>query len=136
MADWNQQIIDEFRENGGTVATMGFGRGLVLVHHYGAKSGTERVNPLATIRESGSAWLITASAAGADTNPDWYHNLLAHPEVSIETPDDGTVEVRAEELVGAERDAAFERFKRLSDGFRQYEERTSRVIPVFRLARR
>jgi deazaflavin-dependent oxidoreductase (nitroreductase family) len=136
MADWNQQIIDEFRENDGTVTTMGFGRGLVLVHHRGAKSGTERVNPLATVRESDGAWLITASAGGADTNPDWYHNLLAHPDVSIETPDDGTVDVRAEELAGAERDVAWERFKQMSDGFRQYEEKTSRVIPVFRLTRR
>ena len=136
MADWNQGIIDEFRSNDGTVRTMGFGRALVLVHHRGAKSGTERVTPLATIRESETSWLVTASAGGSDKNPAWYHNLLAHPDVTIETPDDGVVEVRATELRDAERDAAWEKFTEMSDGFAGYERATSRVIPVFRLGRR
>jgi deazaflavin-dependent oxidoreductase (nitroreductase family) len=136
MADWNQQIIDEFRHNDGTVQTMGFGRGLVLLHHRGARTGTERINPVAALRESPDAWLIAASAGGADHNPDWYHNLLAHPDVSIETPDDGVVPVGAQDLPRPERDAAWARFKQMSDGFAGYERKTSRIIPVLRLTRR
>ena len=136
MADWNQGIIDEFRANDGTVTSMGFGRGLVLLHHRGARTGAEHVAPLAAIRDDERTWLVTASAGGSDRNPAWYHNLLAHPEASIETPDDGVVDVRADELRGAARDAAWARFKDLSDGFAGYERRTSRVIPVLRLTRR
>ena len=69
MADWNQQIIDEFRANDGTVETMGFGRGLVLVHHLGARSGEERINPVANIREDDGSRLIAASAAGPTRTP-------------------------------------------------------------------
>ncbi|MBR7743982.1 nitroreductase family deazaflavin-dependent oxidoreductase [Phycicoccus sp. BSK3Z-2] len=136
MSDWNQQIIDEFRANGGTVGTMGFGRALVLLHHVGARSGTERIAPLAHIRDSADRWFVAASKAGAPDNPDWYHNLRAHPEVAIETPDDGTVEVRARVLDGDERDAAWARFEEMSDGFKGYQEKTSRVIPVVALERR
>ena len=135
MADWNQQIIDEFRANGGTVQTMGFGRGLVLVHNLGARSGEERINPVANIRQPDGSRLIAASAGGAEKNPAWYHNLLAHPDVTIETPD-GTEEVHVTDLQGQERDAAWEQFKAMSDGFRAYEEKTDRVIPVLRLSPR
>lgn len=134
--DWNAQIIEEFRANGGTVETMGFGRRLVLLHHVGARTGTERIAPLASIRHDDDTWLIAASKAGAPDNPDWFHNLKAHPEVSIETPDDGVVEVRAEVLEGPERDEAWERFKQMSSGFADYEAKTTRVIPVVALRRR
>jgi deazaflavin-dependent oxidoreductase (nitroreductase family) len=136
MSDWNQQIIDEFRGNGGLVATNGFGKGLVLLHHRGARSGAERINPVAAIRDGDDAWLVAASKGGAPENPAWYHNLLAHPDVEIETPDDGTVPVHAVDLRGQERDDAWERFKQRSKGFRSYEQRTSRTIPVLRLTRR
>ncbi len=136
MSDWNQQIIDEFRANGGNVTTMGFGKGLVLLHHRGARTGQERVSPVAAIPEGDDAWLIAASKGGAPDNPGWYHNLLAGPDVEIETPDDGTVAVRAVELTGAERDAGWERFKQRSEGFRSYEQKTTRTIPVLRLTRR
>lgn len=135
MSDWNQQIIDEFRANGGTVAANGFGRRLVLVHHLGARSGAERVNPVAAIGQDDGSWLIAASAAGADKNPDWYHNLLAHPDVTIETPD-GPADVTVTELTGADRDAAWAQFTAMSEGFAAYERKTSRVIPVLRLTRR
>ncbi|GAB2569536.1 nitroreductase/quinone reductase family protein [Microlunatus antarcticus] len=135
MADWNQQIIEEFRANDGIVETMGFGRGLVLVHHLGARSGEERINPVANIREDDGSRLVAASAAGADKNPDWYHNLLAHPDVTVETPD-GVEQVHVTDLHGAERDAAWARFKQMSDGFRAYEAKTDRVIPVLRLTPR
>ncbi|MEZ0448501.1 nitroreductase/quinone reductase family protein [Cellulomonas sp. ICMP 17802] len=136
MSDWNQQIIDEFRANGGVVATNGFGKGLVLLHHRGARTGTERVSPVAGIRDGEDAWLVAASKGGAPQNPAWFHNLLAHPDVEIETPDDGSVPVYATQLTGAERDEAWARFTARSPGFRAYEERTSRTIPVLRLARR
>ncbi|GAA4404585.1 nitroreductase/quinone reductase family protein [Tsukamurella soli] len=134
--DWNQQIIDEFRSSGGTVEANGFGRNLVLVHHTGARSGTERVSPLMAIRADPDTWLIAASKAGAPDNPAWYHNLRAHPDVAIETPDDGEVAVRAEVLEGADRDAAWERFTTAAPGFKEYEARTTRTIPVVALRRR
>lgn len=136
MADWNQSIIDEFRSNGGTVRTMGFGRGLVLLHHVGARTGTPRVSPLATVRDGEDVWLVAASKAGAPDNPDWFHNLRTHPETEIETPDDGTVPVTARVLPPEERDAAWARFTAMSEGFRSYEQKTTRVIPVVELRRR
>ncbi|PJI84812.1 nitroreductase/quinone reductase family protein [Luteimicrobium subarcticum] len=136
MADWNQQVIEEFRANGGDVSTNGFGKGLVLLHTRGAKTGAERVNPVAAVRETDDAWFVAASKAGAPSNPAWYHNLLAHPDVRIETPDDGVVAVHAEDLSGAARDAAWARFTERSEGFRSYERKTTRVIPVLRLTRR
>jgi len=135
MADFNQGIIDEFRANGGTVETAGFGRSLVLLHHRGAISGAERVSPVMGI-PSEAGWLIAASKGGAPDNPAWFHNLIAHPEVTIETPDEGEVAVRAVQLQGAERDAAWALFVSRSPGFAEYERRTDRVIPVLELRRR
>ncbi|MGO1850780.1 MULTISPECIES: nitroreductase/quinone reductase family protein [unclassified Microbacterium] len=135
MADWNQSIIDEFRANEGTVQTMGFGRGLVLLHHLGAKSATKRVSPLAAMRPEKGVWLIAASKGGAPEHPAWFHNLIAHPEVEIEDPDEGTVRVTAEVLTGEERDSAWRRFEAFSDGFAAYQRKTSRVIPVVALRR-
>lgn len=130
---WNDSIIEEFRSHGGTVSR--FGRALVLLHHRGAKSGAERVSPVMAIRESPDAWLIAASKAGAHEHPGWFHNLRAHAETQIETPDDGVVAVRAIVLDDDERDAAWSRFTDASPGFRAYEERTTRVIPIIRLQR-
>jgi len=132
--DYNARIIAEFRANDGEVAH--FGRDLVLVHHVGAKSGIERVSPLMGIRVDDDTWLIAASKAGAPSHPAWYHNLLAHPEVLIETADAGTVAVRARELIGAERDEAWTLFTTRSMGFADYEARTTRVIPVIALEHR
>ncbi|MGA0566795.1 nitroreductase/quinone reductase family protein [Rathayibacter sp. KR2-224] len=132
--DYNKPIIDEFRANGGTVSH--FGRGLVLLHHVGAKSGVERVTPVAAWKTGPDAWLIAASKAGAPENPAWYHNLLAHPDVVIETPDDGEVAVRATSLQGEERDAAWRDFTARNPGFLDYEQKTTRTIPVVRLTRR
>jgi deazaflavin-dependent oxidoreductase (nitroreductase family) len=136
MSDWNQQIISEFRSNGGFVETNGFGKGLVLLHHRGAKTDAERVSPVAAIADGEDGWLVAASKGGAPENPAWFHNLLAHPDVEIETPDDGTVAVHATQLTGSDRDAAWERFTARSEGFRSYEQRTARTIPVLRLSRR
>ena len=140
MADrpqnWNQNVIDEFRANDGTVTTAGFGRALVLLHHVGARSGQERVSPVRCIRQDPDTWLVAASKAGAPDNPAWFHNLKAHPEVSIEVPGEGIVAVRARVLDGAERDAGWARFTAASPSFGQYEDRTTRTIPVIALHRR
>lgn len=135
---FNDTIIDEFRANGGAVG-HGFGTELVLVHSTGAKSGAARIHPVLALRD-GDAWLIAASKGGAPENPAWYHNLVAHPEASLETPDQRggivTVPVRATVLEGAERDAAWVRFLARSPAFGQYAERAGRRIPVVRLAPR
>lgn len=140
MSDFNQAVIDTFRSQGGVVPN--FGRALVLLHHTGARSGAERVSPVAAIRD-GDGWLIAASKAGAPDHPAWFHNLLAHPDAEIEIPaEDGatvavsTVPVRARRLQGADRDAAWERFTAMSSGFADYQRKTTRIIPVVRLERR
>lgn len=135
---FNDGIIDEFRANGGAVSR--FGTDLVLVHSIGAKSGAERVHPVLALRD-GDAWLIAASKGGAPEHPAWYHNLVAHPEVTLETPDQrggiDTVPVRATVLDGAEHTAAWARFVDRSPAFAQYDERSGpRRIPVVRLAPR
>lgn len=139
MADfssWNQPIIDEFRANDGLVETRGFGRSLVLVHHVGAKSGTVRIAPVMAIHPDDDTWWIAASKAGAPEHPAWFHNLAAHPDVVIEVPGEGEVAVRAEELTGHDRDVAWARFVERSPAFGQYEQKTTRTIPVVALRRR
>ena len=81
--DFNSQVIEEFRANGGKVGGMFEGAPMLLLHHTGAKSGQERVTPLVYLDDNGQ-YVIFASKAGAPTNPAWYHNLVAHPETSIE----------------------------------------------------
>lgn len=133
MPGFNDQVIEEFRSNGGTVTTAGFGRSLLLVHHTGARSGTERVVPLFALSTEDGGWLVAASAAGADQHPAWFHNLLAHPDTVVEHPDLGLVEVRAAALAGPQRDEAWNRFTAASPGFAGYAARTTRVIPVVEL---
>ncbi|HLT67709.1 MAG TPA: nitroreductase/quinone reductase family protein [Microbacterium sp.] len=132
---WNQDIIDEFRENGGTVKTGGFGRELILLHHTGARTGAARVTPVMALRPTAGEWFIAASKAGADDNPAWFHNLVAHPETTIEDPDLGTVRVEAEVLTGDDRDRVWRLFEAASEGFAAYQRKTTRVIPVFILRR-
>ena len=128
MADHNAQVIDEFRENGGHVGGPFEQMPLLLLHHVGAKSGTERVTPTAYL-EDGGRYAIFASKAGAPENPAWYHNLMAHPETKIELGD-RTIEVVAQEAHGEERDRIFaEQASRLPQ-FAGYAEKTSRKIPV------
>jgi deazaflavin-dependent oxidoreductase (nitroreductase family) len=133
MTSYNDHVIAEFRRNGGRVEN--FGDALVLLHHIGARSGTERIAPLMALPDGEDAWLIAASKAGAEDNPAWFHNLRAYPDVMIETPS-GEVPVTARVLEPSERDAAWQRFLEASPGFGDYERRTTRIIPVVRLARR
>lgn len=131
---FDEDVIQQFRANGGQV--RGFGRSLVLLHHVGARTGTERVAPAMGLRDGQDTWLVAASKAGAPEHPAWFHNLRANPQTRIETPDEGEVPVRARVLEGAERDAAWARFLAASPAFAGYEARTARTIPVVALERR
>jgi deazaflavin-dependent oxidoreductase (nitroreductase family) len=128
MADFNQTIIDEFRAHGGKVGGQFDGATLLLLHHTGAKSGQERVNPVA-YQKVGEDLAVFASKAGAPTNPDWYHNLLAHPATTIEIGTD-TVPVVARVAEGDERTEIWEKQKKDAPGFADYEKGTTRQIPV------
>jgi deazaflavin-dependent oxidoreductase (nitroreductase family) len=132
--DWNQGIIDEFRANEGQVAGRFAGRFLLLLHHRGARTGIERINPLAYQALGPDAWAVFGSKGGAPTHPDWYYNLLANPRARVEIGTD-TIEVTAREATGEERDRIWTTQKRDVPGFAQYEERTSRQIPVMILER-
>jgi deazaflavin-dependent oxidoreductase (nitroreductase family) len=128
--DFNQQIIDEFRSKGGKVGgPFAFeGAPVLLLHHTGAKSGRERVNPLAYGRDR-DRLVVFGSKGGAPTNPDWYHNLLAHPQVKVEVGGD-MLDVVARVAEGEERERIWERQKQAMPGFAEYEQKTSRQIPV------
>lgn len=127
-ADFNAQIIEEFRANRGRVGGMFEGTPLLLLHHIGAKSGKSRINPVTYLRE-GDRYVIFASKAGASTNPDWYHNLKAHPEITVEVGTE-TVDVVASEATGEERDRLFRAQAERSPQFADYQAKTDRVIPV------
>ena len=126
--DWNAAIIEEFRANDGRVGGMFEGRTLLLLHHTGARTGTRRVTPLA-YQDLANGYAVFASKAGADTNPDWYHNVVAHPMTEVEVGTE-TVRVHARVASGAERDRIWTRQKRDYPQFQEYESKTSRVIPV------
>ena len=128
MNDFNAQIIEEFHANDGRVGGMFEGSTLLLLHHVGAKTGTQRINPLMYSRD-GDRYVIFASKAGAPTNPDWYHNLRANPNVSIEVGTD-TIDVVASEATGEERDRLFQAQTERSPQFAEYQTKTDRVIPV------
>ena len=134
MTDFNQSIITEFRANEGKVGGPFAGAPVVLLHTTGAKSGQARINPLVALPGDGGTLYIFASKAGAPTNPDWYHNLLAHPEVEIEIGTERYA-ATATPVTGAERDRIFTRQKELNPGFGDYEAKTTRVIPVIALSR-
>lgn len=130
MSEWNNGIIEEFRANDGVVGGPFEGKPLLLLHHKGARTGTERVSPLMYQALEGDGYAIFASKNGADTNPDWYHNLRAHPEVKIEV---GPVEVdvTARVVEGEEQEQIWERQKQEFPQFAGYEQKTSREqIPV------
>jgi deazaflavin-dependent oxidoreductase (nitroreductase family) len=129
----NLAIINEFRANGGKVGGPFAGRTLLLLHTVGAKSGQNRVNPVAYIKD-GDRLVIIASKGGAPTNPDWYYNLLAHPEVTVEV---GTEQFRVRATVAAEpeRSRLYAQMVAIMPGFAEYQQRTTRVIPVILLTR-
>ena len=130
--DWNARVIAEFRANGGQVSAFPHGY-LLLLHHTGARSGQERVSPLAYLAVDGG-YAIFGSKAGAPENPAWYHNLVANPEASIEIgTGPGSVEtipVTARVAAPEEREPIWTRQKEASPGFADYEKKTTRQIPV------
>jgi deazaflavin-dependent oxidoreductase (nitroreductase family) len=129
--DWNAPIIAEFRSNHGKVGGDFEDAPLLLLHHVGARSGSPRINPLMYLKD-GDRYVIFASKGGADTNPDYYYNLKAHPNIQIEVGNE-TIDVRAEEITGPERDRLFARQASLYPAFDQYQRRTKRIIPVIAL---
>ena len=131
--DWNSALIREFRENSGKLGGQFAGAPLLLLTSTGAKSGLPRTSPMMYLAD-GDRWIVFASKAGAPTNPDWYHNLVAHPTAAIEVGAE-TVEVSAEVLTGEERDRLFKLQSERYSGFAEYQGKTSRIIPVIALRR-
>lgn len=129
----NRKVIDEFRATGGKAGGMFEGKPLVLVHHVGAKSGTERIAPLVPLLDDGRIFIF-ASKGGADTNPDWYHNLVANPNTTIELGTE-TFPVTATVLTGTERDEIYTKQVAVEPQFGDYQRNTSRIIPVIELQR-
>ncbi len=115
--DWNRKTIEEFRSKGGKVGGIWEGRPLLLLTTTGARSGQHHTTPTMYLRD-GDRLLVFASKAGAPTHPDWYHNVLAHPEVT-----------------GEERDRLYAKQAQLYPQFADYQRRTSRKIPVVALER-
>ena len=134
MRDFNQGIIEEFRANDGKVGGGFEGAPMVLLTTKGAKSGTIHTNPLVCQPGDGGAIYVFASKGGAPSNPDWYYNLVANPEVEVEYGTDRFTAV-AEPLEGAARDEIFARQKEVFPAFADYEKGTTRVIPVIKLTR-
>jgi deazaflavin-dependent oxidoreductase (nitroreductase family) len=134
MSDWNEKIIAEFRANEGKVGGNFEGAPLLLLHSTGARTGKERVNPI-MYQAVGDSFAVFASKAGADTNPDWFHNLKANPEARVEVGTE-TLEVTARVLSDEERAPIWEEQKARYPGFADYEANTDRVIPVVMLDRR
>lgn len=132
--DWNTKIVEEFRANAGKVGGQFEGAPLLLLTTTGAKSGQKRVNPMMYLAE-GDRIYVFASKAGAPSNPDWYHNLVAHPEVTAEVGAD-TIQATATVVKGSERDRIYAEQASRYPGFAEYQANTDRVIPVVALARR
>jgi deazaflavin-dependent oxidoreductase (nitroreductase family) len=129
--DWNASIIAEFRKNHGKVGGYFEGAPLLLLHHTGARSGKARLNPIMYLKND-DRYLVFASKGGADTNPDWYYNIKADPDVQIEVGDE-TIDARAEEIIGPERDTFYERQASIYPTFAQYQLKTKRTIPIIAL---
>jgi deazaflavin-dependent oxidoreductase (nitroreductase family) len=133
MKAFNKSIVDEFRANDGKVGGPFEGATLLLLTTTGAKSGQPRLAPLAYFTIDGKL-IIIGSKAGADTNPDWVHNLRANPAAHIEVGSDA-YDVTSRELPKAERDGLFDKIVAAAPGFGEYQSKTSRIIPLFELIR-
>ncbi len=129
----NKRIIDEFRANEGRVGGPFEGKDLLLLHTLGAKSQQERINPVACIKD-GERFAVIASKGGAPTNPDWYYNVVANPQVTVEV---GTEKFQAKATVAEEpeRSRLYEQMVAVMPGFDEYRRKTTRVIPVIVLTR-
>ena len=133
MKAFNASLIEEFRANGGKVGGRFEGRPVVLVTATGAKSGRRLTIPLVYLQD-GDRRFIFASKAGSPKNPDWYHNLVANPNVTVEIGTE-TYEATAREIAGPERDEIYAKQVEAAPNFGEYQEKTTRVIPVVELVR-
>ncbi|HVC25305.1 MAG TPA: nitroreductase family deazaflavin-dependent oxidoreductase [Acidimicrobiales bacterium] len=129
--DWNRQVIEEFRANDGRLSGQFEGAPVLLLHTVGAKSAQERVNPMMYLDLDGHRYVF-ASKAGADTHPDWYHNLVANPDVTVEAGG-APYAAHAAPVAGGERDRIYTEQASRFPGFAEYQEKTGRVIPVVEL---
>jgi deazaflavin-dependent oxidoreductase (nitroreductase family) len=134
MQDYNNSIIKEFHENAGKVGGPFAGAPMILVTHTGAKSGTQRTNPLVYLKD-GDRYLVFGSKGGSTKHPDWYRNLVANPDASVEV---GTekFDVVAEVLTGEERDRLFAKQAKIMPQFAEYQAKAGRTIPVVALKRK
>jgi deazaflavin-dependent oxidoreductase (nitroreductase family) len=126
--EWNKKIIGEFRANKGKVGGMFEGATLLLLHTKGAKSRQERINPVAYVRD-GERFAVIASKGGAPTNPDWYHNIVAHPDITVEV---GTETFRVHGTVAddSDRTRLYNKMVQMMPSFDEYRHKTTRKIPV------
>jgi deazaflavin-dependent oxidoreductase (nitroreductase family) len=131
---FNQALIDEFRNNAGKVTGMFGGAPLVLITTTGAKSGKRRTTPIVHTNDEAGNVVIIASKGGAPTSPDWFHNLVANPDVTVELPAE-KYEARARVAEGPERDRLYRAQAALMPNFAEYEKATTRRIPVVVLER-
>lgn len=131
MSDFNKQVIEEFRANAGQVGGFFAGKQLLLLHTTGAKSGLPRLNPLVTFAD-GDRYIIVASKGGAPTHPDWYYNLVAHPEVTVEVGSEQFA-ARATVTDEPERSELYAKAAAIYDFFIEYEKKAGRIIPVITL---
>lgn len=129
----NKAIIEEFRSNGGKVGGPFTGRTLLLLHTTGTKSKAERINPVAYTTD-GDRLVIIASKGGAPTHPDWYHNVVGNPHVTIEV---GTDKFQAHAAIATEpeRTRLYDQMAAIMPGFAEYQRKTTRRIPVIVLTR-
>lgn len=133
VAQHNQGIVDEFRANQSKVGGQFEGVPLLLLTTTGAKTGRSYTNPMMYLRD-GDRLIVFASKSGAPTNPDWFHNLVAHPNAVAEVGKE-RFPVRATVLEGEERDRLFDQQASRYPGFREYQQKTTRKIPVIALER-
>lgn len=130
---WNATIIAEFRANEGKVGGPFEGAPVLLLHTTGARTREERINPMMYLNENGRIYVF-ASKAGADTNPDWFHNLVANPQVVIEIAKE-TADATANQVTGEEHDRIYALQAERYPGFAEYQAKTTRRIPVVELVR-
>ena len=126
----DQAVVAEFRANGGWVGGALAGTPILLLHHTGARSGTERVTPVAYTPRGAGAFVIVASNGGAPAHPSWYHNLKANPRVELEVGTDRFTAL-ARELKGTERTVVWPWLIESAPSIGEFQARTRRPIPVF-----
>jgi deazaflavin-dependent oxidoreductase (nitroreductase family) len=129
--EWNHRTIEEFRANKGQLGGMWEGIPVLLLTTVGAKSGQRHTTPVMYLREGGRLFVF-ASKGGAPTNPDWYYNLLAHPDVTVEIEDQSNL-ATATPVTGAEHDSIYATWAHMYPQYRDYQEKTTRSIPVIEL---